>query len=150
MHASGTTPADTPPAWALRLGYAGLIPFVFGALLVHLVEASLMPFTMLALAGYAATVASFLGGIHWGLAMRDGHSGRLFPYVWGTIPSVLASIAVIMPPWAGLVVLGVLLAACYAVDRRLYQHYHLQGWLPLRLRLTTVASLSCWVGAYGM
>ena len=55
-----------------------------------------------------------------------------------------------MPPWAGLVVLGLLLAGCYAVDRQLYVQYHLQGWLPLRLRLTLVASLSCMVGAYGM
>lgn len=140
----------TPPAWALRLGYAGLIPFVFGAALVHLVELSLMPFAMLALAAYAATIASFLGGIHWGLAMREHRPVHLFPYVWGAIPSVLASIAVLMPPWAGLVVLGVLLALCYLVDRRLYALYHMQGWLTLRLRLTLVASLSCMVGAYGM
>lgn len=141
---------NAPPPWALRLGYAGLVPFVLGAALVRLVEPALMPFAMLALAGYAATVASFLGGIHWGLAMRDTAHTRLFPYVWGAVPSVLSSIAVIMPPWAGLVVLGLLLAGCYAVDRQLYVQYHLQGWLPLRLRLTLVASLSCMVGAYGL
>ena len=144
------TPHATPPVWALRLGYAGLIPFVFGAVLVHLVELSLMPFAMLALSGYAATIASFLGGIHWGLAMRDTREVHLFPYVWGAVPSLLASVAVIMPPWAGLVVLGVVLALCYLVDRRLYAQYGMQGWLPLRLRLTVVASLSCMVGAYGM
>ena len=148
------TPIDplgnTPPVWALRLGYAGLIPFVLGAALVRLVDPALVPFTMLALAGYAATVASFIGGIHWGLAMRDTAHKRLFPYVWGTIPSVLSSIAVIMAPWAGLVVLGLLLAVCYAVDSQLYVHCHLQGWLPLRFRLTLVASLSCMVGAYDM
>jgi hypothetical protein len=32
----------------------------------------------------------------------------------------------------------------------LYALYHMQGWLPLRLRLTLVASISCMVGAYGM
>ena len=143
-------PHNAPPAWALRLGYAGLIPFVFGAVLVHLVDLPLVPFTMLALAAYAATIASFLGGIHWGLAMRDTRHVHLFPYIWGATPSVLASVAVLMPPWAGLVVLGVLLALCYLVDRQLYAHYHMQGWLPLRLRLTLVASLSCMVGAYGM
>ena len=93
-----SAPHAAPPAWALRLGYAGLIPFVFGALLVHLVELSLMPFTMLALSAYAATIASFLGGIHWGLAMRDTRPVHLFPFVWGAVPSVLASIAVLMPP----------------------------------------------------
>lgn len=148
MHSA--PPSATPPLWALRLGYAGLVPFVFGALLVHLVEPSLMAFAMLALSGYAATIASFLGGIHWGLAMRDTRGTHLFPYVWGAVPSLLASISVIMPPWAGLVVLGVLLAACYLVDRRLYRAYQMDGWLPLRLRLTVVASLSCMVGAYGL
>ena len=150
MPVTPPAPHNEPPAWALRLGYAGLIPFVFGAVLVHLVDVPLMPFPMLALAAYAATIASFLGGIHWGLAMRDTRQVHLFPYVWGVIPSVLASVAVLMPPWAGLVVLGVLLALCYLVDRQLYALYHMQGWLPLRLRLTLVASLSCMVGAYGM
>jgi len=147
---SPSAPHATPPPWVLRLGYAGLIPFVVGAALVHLVDPALMPFTMLALAGYAATIASFLGGIHWGLAMRETTERRLSPYVWGVVPSVLASVAVIMPPRAGLVVLGVLLAMCYLVDRRLYLRCQMQGWLPLRLRLTVVASLSCMVGAYGM
>lgn len=150
MPVPSSAPPVAPPPWALRLGYAGLIPFVFGAALVHLVDLSLMPFTMLALSAYAATIASFLGGIHWGLAMRETQHLRLFPYVWGAIPSLLASVAILMPPWAGLVVMGVLLALCYGVDRRLYVLYHLQGWLPLRLRLTVVASLSCMVGAYGM
>jgi len=139
-----------PPPWALRLGYAGLIPFVVGAALVHLVELPLMPFTMLALSGYAAVIASFLGGIHWGLAMRDSGGAYLFPYLWGIVPSLLAWVAVVMPPWAGLIVLGVLLVLCYLVDRRQYVRYRIQGWLPLRLHLTVVASLSCMVGAYGM
>ena len=54
-----------------------------------------------------------------------------------------------MPRHAGLVVLGGLLLACYGVDRRLYPHYGLHRWLPLRWRLTLVAMLSCWLGAWG-
>lgn len=142
-----TPHVPTPPPWALRLGYAGLIPFMLGAVLVWRIESSVVPFAMLVLAGYAAAIASFLGGIHWGLAMRGGAGTGLAPYVWGVIPSVLAWGAVIMPPNAGLGTLGVLLAACYLVDRRLYPHYALQSWLPLRLRLTVVAMLSCFLGA---
>lgn len=143
-------PAFDPPLWARRLGFAGLTPFVLGAALVWLVEATLKPYVMLALAGYAATIASFLGGIHWGLAMRDGANGKLFPYVWGVVPSLVAWMAIIMPPGAALVVLGTLLLACYGVDRHQYVNYQMQGWLGLRLRLTMVASLSCFLGASGM
>ena len=56
---------------ALRLGYAGLLPFVAGAGLVWLVRPEVHPYVALALSGYAAVILSFLGGIHWGLAMRE-------------------------------------------------------------------------------
>ena len=36
---------------------------------------------------------------------------------------------------------------CFAVDRVLYPRYRLQAWLPMRLRLTLVASVSCLAGA---
>ncbi len=143
-------PLPPPPSpWVLRLGFAGLIPFVLGCVLVWQADSHVAPWATLALAGYAATIASFLGGIHWGLAMRGGPNTNLFPYVWGVVPSVVAWAAVILPLSAGLWVLGCLLVACYAVDHKLYPHYALQRWLPLRLRLTLVAVLSCWLGAWG-
>ncbi len=33
--------------------------------------------------------------------------------------------------------------ACFAVDRVLHPRYELLAWLPMRLRLTLVASASC-------
>ena len=139
-----------PPLWALRLGYAGLAPFVIGALLVWLVDTALTPFVMLGLAAYAAVIASFLGGIYWGLAMRSDAATQRFAFGWGVVPSLVSAVAVIMPPWAGLVVLGALLIACYWVDRKHYGHYGLRPWLTLRFRLTVVASLCCFLGASGV
>ena len=52
-----------------------------------------------------------------------------------------------MPPYAGLPLLGLVLVACYAVDKRTYPAVGLGPWLPLRLRLTVVATLSCVLGA---
>lgn len=147
--ASPLTP-PTPPLWALRLGYAGLLPFVLSAALVWTVETGLVPYVILALVGYGAAIASFLGGIHWGLAMREGPEVGRSSYIWGVVPSLLASIAVVMPAYAGLVVLGALLIGCYVADRKLYPRYQMQGWLTLRLRLTAVASLSCFLGASGI
>ena len=136
----------TPTAW--RLGYGGLLPFVFGALLVWLVREDAHPYVALALSGYGAVIVSFLGGIHWGLAFRHAEPPtRLL--VWGVVPSIVAVLAVMMPPSAGLVILGAMLAACYAVDRRLYAEEGVAHWLTLRFRLSAVASLCCFIGAAG-
>ncbi len=131
---------------ALRLGYAGLLPFVAGALLVWLVNEQAHPYVTLALSAYAATIVSFLGGIHWGVGFRDGDA-RLF--AWGVVPSLVAWVAVMMPANAGLVIHGAMLWICYAVDRRLYPAHGLASWLVLRFRLSAVAGLACFVGAAG-
>ncbi len=142
-----TTAASlTPTAW--RLGYAGLLPFAFGALLVWLVREDAHPYVALALSAYGAVIVSFLGGIHWGLAFRHAEPPtRLL--VWGVVPSTVAWLAVMMPPSAGLVILGAMLAACYAVDRRLYAEEGVAHWLTLRFRLSAGARLCCFIGAAG-
>ncbi|WIT09946.1 DUF3429 domain-containing protein [Paucibacter sediminis] len=133
---------------ALRLGYLGLLPFVFGALLVWLVREDAHPYVTAALSAYAAVVISLLGGIHWGLGFRQSIPSPQ-PFVWGVVPALIAWIAVVMPPYAGLVVHGVMLIACYAVDRRSYPALGASAWLTLRFRLSGVAALSCFLGAAG-
>lgn len=137
-------------AWANRLGAAGLLPFVAGALLVWLVSAEAHPYATLILSAYAALIVSFLGGIHWGVvfAGRAGEHERAH-LAWGVVPSLVAWPALVMPPSAGLVIHGVMLLACYAADRALYPRAGLQGWLTLRFRLSAVAALCCFVGAAG-
>jgi hypothetical protein len=143
---TAAAPSLTPLAW--RLGYAGLLPFGFGAVLVWLVREDAHPYVALALAAYGAVIVSFLGGIHWGLAFRHREPpARLL--VWGVVPSIVAWLAAMMPPSAGLVILGAMLAACYAVDRRLYAEEGVAHWLTLRFRLSAVASLCCFIGAAG-
>ncbi len=137
-----------PPLVATRLAYAGLVPFVGGAALLWLVRPEVQPFAAQALSAYAALIVSFLGGIHWGLVMRAG-TGPSTPLVWGVTPSLLAWPAVLMPAHAGLVIQGLLLLVCYAVDRRLYPLLGGETWLTLRFRLSTVAALSCFIGAAG-
>jgi len=143
-------PAESagPNAMALRLGYVGLLPFVLGALLVWLVHEEAHPYVARGLSAYGALIASFLGGIHWGLAFRQPEPPTSW-LVWGVVPSLLAWVAVIMPPSAGLVILGLLLLICYAVDRRLYVQQGVAHWLTLRFRLSAVSSLSCFIGAAG-
>lgn len=137
-----------PGAWALRLGYAGLLPFVAAALLVWLLPPTpAQAFVAQALSAYAALIISFLGGIHWGHAMRGPVGSAAL--AWGVIAPLLSWPAVLMPAHAALVIHGLLLLACYAVDRRLYAAAGAQGWLTLRFRLSAVAALACFIGAAG-
>ena len=141
------------------LGLAGLIPFVLLALLVWLVNPELQPWVAMALVEYAALIASFLGGIHWGIGwlagQRDQQAQRLprplhtqrHHFLWGIVPSLLAWPGVLMPPFAGLAWLGFVLILCYLADRTLYVRAGLQAWLTLRFRLSSVAALSCFIGA---
>ena len=68
-----------------------------------------------------AVIVSFLGGIHWGIGLRYAATetpGHAFHLVWGTVPPLLAWVAIMMPAFAGLPLLGLVLVACYAVDRK--------------------------------
>jgi Protein of unknown function (DUF3429) len=136
------------PLAARRLGHAGLLPFAAGAALVWLVRDDAHAYATLAMSAYAALIVSFLGGIHWGLAFRHAQP-PLALLAWGVVPSLVAWVAVLMPPSAGLVVHGVMLAACYAVDRRIYAAEGVARWLTLRFRLSAVAALSCFLAAAG-
>jgi hypothetical protein len=101
----------------------------------------------MALMGYAATIVSFLGGIHWGFAFLQD-SGRPAHFIWGVIPSLLAWLAVMLTPPAGLVLLACTLALALLVDWRVYPALGLAAWLPMRLHLTAVAALACVAGAF--
>ena len=130
-----------------QLGYAGLLPFAGLAALLWVVKADLLPFVAVALTGYTAVIVSFLGGIHWGIGFLRAPAVPRFHFAWGVIPSLLAWLALLMPAYAALPLLGLVLVVCYAVDRKTYPAAGLSRWLPLRLRLTVVATLSCVLGA---
>ena len=138
-----------PAAFSIAhlLGHAGLLPFVASAALVWWLPPEAAARVVAALLAYAALILSFLGGIHWGIGFRDGGS---WPFVWGVMPSLGAWPALLLPNRAGLVLLGVLLLLCYGVDRLRYPRHDMAAWLPLRLRLSGVAALSCFTGAAGV
>ena len=135
-------------AW---LGYGGLIPFLV-----------LTPASMLdhhhgavwsdALYAYGAIILSFIGALHWGLAMslpELSERQRSARYTWSVVPALIAWPAVLFSPAlaAPLLVFGFI--AHYLQDRRLGRQATLPGWyLPMRLRLSCVAVVSLAVGAF--
>ncbi len=141
-------PTGTPlPRWAARLGYAGLIPFVALAAAAWLAPVTHRTQAAFALLAYGATIASFLGAIHWGLAMRGPLTPQPGPFVWGVFPSLVAWVALLLPLSQGLVTMALLLGICLAVDRRSYPAYGLGDWLDMRLHLTVVAALCMLAGS---
>jgi hypothetical protein len=142
--------ADQTRKQVKLLAYAGLTPFVGLAVLLWLVDPDLHPFVALAMAGYGASIVSFLGGIHWGIGFRNVsrmHNAPLFNFGWGVVPSLLAWIAITMPAYAGLPLLAAILFLCYAVDRKTYPEAGIGEWLPMRWHLTVVAALCCLLSA---
>ena len=141
-------PTPTPNSTAESLGALALLPFVLGAAAIWFVRADVRGLAATALSAYAAVVIAFLGGIHWGFAFRQPvPAARLF--VWGVVPALVACVALLMQANAGLVIHGVMLVACYLVDRKVYPVQGAAAWLTLRFRLTAVASLCCLLGAAG-
>lgn len=142
-----TIRTSSPPTSAWLLGAAGLAPFVAGTAIVWWVrDTPAVVQAGLALAAYAATIAAFLGGVHWGAALRAGGSAAL-PLIWGVVPQLGGWLALLLPTRASLLACAVVLVACYLADRRLYPEAGLAPWLPMRLQLTVVAAICCVLSA---
>lgn len=139
-----------PPAAATRLAYLGLLPFVLGAAFAWLLsrpeDLQAHAQVMQGLSSYAAVVIAFLGALQWGAAMQRGDQS-VAVYSLAVAPALLAWVAALMPPYAGLVLHGLLLLGCYLMDRLHYPAWGLGAWLTLRFRCTLFASLCCFLAA---
>ena len=132
-----------PVSWATCLGYGGLLPFVGLGLATWLLQGPRQAQAVFALLAYGSTILAFLGGIHWGLAMRECVPTPVALLVWGVGVSLLAWVALLWGASGGLCLLAAGLWACWAVDRSVYPRFGLDGWLAMRFNLTVVASVMC-------
>lgn len=86
------------PAGAQALGLAGLVPFVAAALATLLLpEAGQRELAGRVLLGYGAVILSFLGGVHWGLVLRDRPAQPFRPLAIGVLPSLLGWGSLFLP-----------------------------------------------------
>ncbi len=145
---SASIPSSKPGADARALGIAGLLPFVAGAVGLWSLPPEWAGLAALALLTYAAVIVSFLGGIHWGLAMPLAQAQkRRNLLIWGVLPSLLAWAGLLLNSVWGLLLMAASLLLCYIVDCKIYRSLRLGGWLGMRALLTFVAVLSCLAGA---
>lgn len=119
----------------MRLGYLGLIPFLAGAVTALLSE-ELVSLAFQAFILYSLAILSFMGGIHWGLALIIGtrQSTRLLISV---VPVIVAWICMIALPAAlTLAVLGGGFIAQWFIDRPILAELPIPSWyLEMRPRL---------------
>lgn len=139
-----------PPALAFALGFAGLLPF-FGCGLAALSLPGEQALHLLsALLAYGAVILSFLGGVHWGLALADETGRAERPrYALGVLPSLIGWLAllVMLLPWGGGPELGLaVLILGYAATVAVEAQGARQGLVPprymaLRWGLTAIVVL---------
>lgn len=144
-------PNREPPAHVAWLGYGGLLPFIGLAVLVA-ADVRRAPVWSGALVGYGAVILSFVGALHWGIAMsaRALEPGlRRCAFIWSVVPALLAWPATVLGGSVASLILVSGFVVHLAQDRRLAGPAELPAWyLPLRWRLTFVASLSLLVNAW--
>jgi hypothetical protein len=128
----------------LQLGYAGLIPFFLMTLGVWTADATWIGDFVKGQLAYAMVILSFLGGVHWGVALLSNTlpeeiSRRAL--TWGVTPSLIAWCATLFSGFGFAVMMAGFIAALQ-VDKQLYAAYGMPDWLiPMRKRLTTVVVL---------
>ena len=131
---------DSKNETATFLCYIGLVPFVGLSLLLWLpfdlpfnIKASVLDAFLL----YSAIMITFLGGIHWGLALSLRYAPPL-QLVFSMIPALFAWMGFLLPAFMGVLIL----IGCYGTqlffDRELYQ----QSWfVKLRTKTSIVVAV---------
>ena len=165
MNNASGPPRQSIPISVAWLGYGGLLPFVALAVACF-TSAEYGLLGRVALIVYGAVILSFVGALHWAFAMTLpdlSAAKRNECFIWSVVPALLAwPAATLMAAFAQGVIasvfFGISLAAAllitgfltnYMQDLRLARVAALPLWyLPLRLRLTSVACVCVAVAGF--
>ncbi|MBT8471647.1 MAG: DUF3429 domain-containing protein [Marinicaulis sp.] len=101
------------------LGYAGATPFVAAA--TALMLGFFPSATANALVFYSVIILSFLGGVHWGVALVGSDDGVSNRFTFAILPSLAAWAVFLMPFEAAFVHLAFCFLAFWLVERYLYK-----------------------------
>jgi len=132
---------DKAPIIAVILGWGGVIPFVAAALAFHFGPPLAAIYALHAGTIYGAVIITFIGAVHWGLALTRG-DGQIW-YVWSVIPSLLMAVVLFVAPAFRPPLLLAGLALVWGVDFLATRKAVLPLWyMRLRHGLTAVAGAS--------
>ena len=131
------------PRTPLILGAGGSIPFIVLAVMLWALPSDYSSATLKWLLAYSAIILTFVGALHWGVALVHPEMGgreRGMLMGWSVVPALVAWIAIFLPPLAGTGVLALMFVVQLVADHKLVAHFPITPWfLRLRRRLTLVA-----------
>ena len=129
------------------LGYAGLVPFI----VFSIASWTTLPQVDIAhdwLISYAAVILSFMGAIHWGVAMSKGSPIDTIELGFSVLPALLAWLALLIPALFAYGLLVLSFTTLYWADRYVNDVGLLPAWyLPMRFVLTLVVIVCMLVAA---
>ena len=124
------------------LGYAGLIPFIILSI-GSWIEIPYLHNIVYVLITYAAIILSFMGAIHWGMAMSKTDNKQNKTFIISVIPALAAWFSLLIAEFFSLIILlmGFILLISY--DLAVEKSQGFPGWyIPMRIRLTFIVLLS--------
>ena len=135
-----------PPVAALFWGWAGVIPFAVLASVPLFASSDVLTSARGLVVPYGAIILTFMGGVHWGLALCRSNIGT-WPFTIGVLPSLVAVLALVLPYQIAVLALGTGFTALLVVDFLIVARGYLPGWYGrLRFQLT-LAVLVCLAAA---
>ena len=124
--------SDTLHKTAYLLGLAGLIPFVGLTALMY------QPWSHSLFMTYSAVILSFLGGIHWGVALSQPGWSNHWRISLCMLPSLIGWTALALPVQVGLITLLLAYIVWWIYDYTQIRHAQYRG---LRRCLTIVVAV---------
>mmetsp|Transcript_40223 Transcript_40223/g.159811 ORF Transcript_40223/g.159811 Transcript_40223/m.159811 type:complete len:217 (-) Transcript_40223:1347-1997(-) len=132
------------PAAPALLGYAGLIPFAAGAFGSYHDQYRYVAVDMER--AYGAVILTFLGAVHWGLAIRVKGRMALPMYLFSVAPSMLGWLSTQLPILSAYPVLVLAFSAVHMMEARIFPRLQIPRWYSkLRLRLNVLAVIALMV-----
>jgi len=139
-HTENSTAIPRP---ALLLGYGGLIPFVTLSAATWGLSSNLLVQVHEALLLYASIILTFMGAIHWGVAMSKSLAPNSLQLTLSVIPALIAWFAFFTTQSINYVILTISFAGLCLIDSKSSKRGDLPGWYPrLRVPLTAIVVIS--------
>lgn len=138
------------PVLAKALGYGGVIPFVVLSVCIAAgvdLERLGIADASAKLLGYAAVIISFIGAVHWGIAMQRTDDKQSVLFIYSVVPALVAWVWLFFDVKAALFGMGLTIVAMLFVDRSLLTGLVPQAYLRMRLHLTVIVATCLFLAA---
>ncbi len=127
---------------AKLMGFGGLIPFAGCTALMYSGNPGLAVIGLFANAVYAAVILSFVGAIHWGLAMQEDRSN--YWYVWSIIPALIGWVAItLLDIRVSLLALAIGFTLSWSVDKQARLLGLIPQWYMTMRHILTAGATMC-------